>query len=376
MQPGKDNLEALRLRFLGCAQKTMTLEEHLLRLTRRRAAPALAALAVLLAGVEILLDWATWVELDVSVLYELPLVLAVAARSRRLLWGLALVLIGATFAVYYDQAGEFLLHAPFFLNRVLSALTILVEAVLLHVLISALDALEEASERKTRLLASVSHDIGTPLTTISVLADLIRRSPGEARLTTELAQDLQANAASLAELATDMLDIASLDSGRVALRESEFALGELLGEQCRAMEPLAQAKGLRLACEAGGPGLRLRSDRIKLARVLRNLLSNAIKFTAAGTVTVSAGCSAQGAAEIRVADTGPGIAAEHRERIFGEFARLDQRLAGDAAGWGLGLAISRRLVRLMGGDIALESAPGAGSTFTIRLPAERVTQRG
>src|SRR5687768_14600572 len=279
-------------------QKTTAAEEKLLRLIPRRAAPALAALAVLLAAAEIAIDWATWVELDVSVVYELPLVVAVAARSRRLLWALALVLVCATFLVYYRQAGAFEVHAPFFINRVLTALTIVIEAALLHVLSSALDALEQASERKTRLLASVSHDVRTPLTTISLLADLIHRGSGQADLTpaqlASLAGDLQANATSLGELVTDVLDIAYLDSGRVELRDSEFPVAELLAEQCRAMEPLAAAKGLRLECEPVAPTLRLRADRVKLARVLRNLLGNAIKFSPRGSVTAGASPAADG----------------------------------------------------------------------------------
>jgi signal transduction histidine kinase len=353
----------------------MTADEKLLRLMPRRAAPALAAGAVLLAAAEIFADWATWVELDVSVLYELPLVVAVAARKRRLLWGLALLLICATFAVYYHQAGAFRLYAPFFINRVLTALSIVVEAALLHVLISALDALEAASERKTRLLASVSHDIRTPLTTISLLADLIRGGSGRPDLAPEqvagLTQNLQANAASLGELVTDVLDIAYLDSGRVELRESEFAAGDFLGEECRSTAPLVQARRLRLECSAAEPGLRLRADRVKLARVLRNLLSNAIKYTEDGTVTVTAKSGADGSVLIAVSDTGPGIAPEQRERIFGEFTRLDSSRTGEAGGWGLGLAISRRLIHLMGGEITLESEPGRGSTFTIHLPARR-----
>jgi signal transduction histidine kinase len=347
--------------------------------TRHRWATYAPALALLLAGVLIAIDFDTWIELDVAALFGLPLLVAALAGRRLLLWGLAGALLVTTFVAYAQQIppGSFSLREPFFLNRVLDAIAMLLTGGLLHALTLAMEKIERQNaqisaqnERKTRLLASVSHDISTPLTSMNVIAQLIRgsadRQSGGADVA-RLAATLEANARALAELFSDLLDLSSIDSGTVPLRETEFRVDELLREECRVLEPLAQEKGLRLAVDAPAE-LRVRTDRIKLARVVRNLLSNALKFTDAGSITAS--CRAGGGAvEIRVADSGVGIAPADRERIFLEFTQLNGASAAERAGWGLGLAICRRLVALMGGTLEVESEPGRGSTFIVRLPA-------
>src|SRR5581483_6360904 len=218
----------------------------------------------------------------------------------------------------------------------------------------------EASSRKSRLLASVSHDIRTPLNTITLLAEVLRHAgdnPAAARLP-DLARRLQANARSVAELVSDLLDMARIDSGRMDLKESTFSLNDLLADQCRDLLPLARAKGLRLETELPEPPVRLRADRGKLSRVLCNLIGNAIKFTERGGVTVSAARPADGAVRIDVRDTGVGIAPEQLDRVFDEFAQAHKAGGDSNKGWGLGLAICRRLVNAMGGAITVESAPG------------------
>ena len=339
----------------------------------------IGTLAVLLAAIEVFVDWTTWVQLNISIVYGLPLVLAAAARSRRLLWGLTLALICATYVIYAQQipAGGFSLHEPFFINRLLATVTALTTAGLLHALIIAFEAIdargrsaEEASGRKTRLLASMSHDLRSPLTSITLLADLMQRSAGNPALALELrtlAEDLQKSTASLADLVSNALDISRLDLGHARLANTQFALNELLAEECRALKPLAEVKSLSLSLRPANPPVSLYTDRVKLARVVRNLLNNAIKFTDAGGVTLSAAIAADRAVVIEVADTGPGIAPENAERIFGEFARLQP---GDPStdGWGLGLAICRRLVGLIGGSVTVQNAPGGGSVFSVRLP--------
>ena len=191
----------------------MPVRTKLLRLLQHRPVPLAGSFAVLLAGLEVLLDVGTWVDLNVSIVYSLPLVLAAATRDRRLLWGLTLALLGATFTVYYLQIepGRFLLSEPLFMDRVLAAITILLTAVLLDVWTHLLDMLdeqsrslaeqnaglesinlelirhkqeivrqnellerrrheaEEASGRKTRLLASASHDIRAPVNAIQIV---------------------------------------------------------------------------------------------------------------------------------------------------------------------------------------------------------------
>jgi signal transduction histidine kinase len=381
----------------------------------RRPALVAGVLAVAIAAVEVAIDWSTWIELNVSIVYTLPLVLAAAARSRRLLWTLVVVLVGTTFAVYAAQVGPgtFSLREPLFVNRVLAAATMLLMASLLHAWTRALDELdaqdralrdrnaeldaanhelvrcrdeitrqnaeldrrrqeaEDSSGRKSRLLASVSHDLRSPLNAISLTAQVIRRTAGDPTLAEQipvLAQRLHANAAALGALVADVLDIAAVDSGRLCLHAAEFSLDELLAEECRRLLPLAQAKDLRLTAELPGPPIRLRTDRVKLARVLDNLLTNAIKFTAAGGVTASADRVPGGAVLVQVRDTGVGIAAQNLDKIFDELAQLPDPARDRHPGWGLGLAICRRLVELMGGTIRVESEPGQGSTFTVWLP--------
>jgi len=249
---------------------------------------------------------------------------------------------------------------------------------LLHVLTLVVDALdargreaEEASTRKSVLLASVSHDIGTPLTTINLMADLIRHTaddPALAARVPELARSLQANALSVSDMVSGMLDISAIDSGRVMLHESEFSLDELFAQERTSLEPMAFAKGLQLHLASRSPALSLRADKAKLARVVRNLVSNAIKFTEAGSVTVSSALADRHMVVIAVSDTGIGIAPENLERIFGEFAQLRSSSEDERRGWGLGLAICKRLVGMMGGTISVESVLNRGSTFTVRLP--------
>jgi signal transduction histidine kinase len=346
----------------------------------RRSRLMLCGAAVLLAAAEVYADWATWVQLDVSIVFSLPLVVAAAARNRRLIWILATLLLIATFVVYAVQipAGTFNPREPFFLNRVLATATLLLSASLLHVLTLVVDALdargreaEEASTRKSVLLASVSHDIGTPLTTINLMADLIRHTaddPALAARVPELARSLQANALSVSDMVSGMLDISAIDSGRVMLHESEFSLDELFAQERTSLEPMAFAKGLQLHLASRSPALSLRADKAKLARVVRNLVSNAIKFTEAGSVTVSSALADRHMVVIAVSDTGIGIAPENLERIFGEFAQLRSLSEDERRGWGLGLAICKRLVGMMGGTISVESVLNRGSTFTVRLP--------
>ncbi len=400
----------------------MRARRGLLELLHRRPLPLAGALAVCLATVQVIIDWATWIELNEAIVYPLPLVLAAMARNRRLLWYLALFLLGTTFAVYAMQIGPgaFSLREPFFVNRVLAAVTVLLTACLLHAWTLALDKLEEqglslkvqnerldaanqellrcqeeitrqneeldrrrrdaeeASGRKTRLLASVSHDIRSPLNAINLMAQVIRHTAADPAMATEvsgLAQRLQANARGLADLVSDVLDLSALDSGRVELHESDFPLNELLAEECRSLLPLAQAKNLTLATEPTEPSVWVRADRVKLARVLSNLVTNAVKFTQAGGVTLTAGLTAERAVLVRVRDTGVGIAPEDLERIFDEFAQLRDAGHDRTKGWGLGLAICRRLIHLMGGTITAESEPNRGTAFSVLLPPSCVVDR-
>jgi signal transduction histidine kinase len=228
---------------------------------------------------------------------------------------------------------------------------------------------EEASARKTRFLAAVSHDIRTPANAISLLAELMQRTASTPALHGEIPQlagDLRSNALSLVHLVSDVLDLTRFDSGRIELEESEFGLDAAIMDECRQLQPLAREKGLEFSCDPPPQFIRVRADRVKLTRILGNLISNALKFTAEGRVIVTAGASREQGAWIRVCDTGPGIPSEFQDRIFDEFFQLKQ--TAGSTGSGLGLAICRRLAHAMGGQITLRSEAGKGSCFTLTLP--------
>jgi len=230
---------------------------------------------------------------------------------------------------------------------------------------------EEASVRKTRFLAAVSHDIRTPANAISLLAELIRRTAANPALASEvpdLAAEMHSSAMALVNLLGDVLDVARFDSGRIELQESDVSLGELLAEEYRRFQPVAREKGLCLEFAPPAVPVRVRADRIKLSRVVGNLLGNAIKFTQRGSVRLEAGLDGSGWADVRVTDTGVGIAPEHQQTIFDEFFQLGNPERDRNKGTGLGLAICKRLVDAMGGRISVDSKPGEGSTFTVSLP--------
>ncbi len=369
-----------------------------LRFSSPVSARVAGLLAVSLALVEVFIDWVTNIDLNVAVLYGLPLVVAAAARSRRLLWALTLFLLTTTFAVYAVQIppGAFSPGEPFFVNRLLAAAALVLTACLLHFGLIGADLLEaqrrslkeqneeldrrrreaeEASRRKTRLLASVSHDIRTPVNAIGLMAEVLCHAadnPQVALQVPDVARRLQANASALAELVGDVLDVARLDAAQVELRPSEFSLNDVLAEEGARALPLAQAKNLSLTVEVPADTIRLRSDRVKLVRVLGNLLGNAVKFTESGGVTLTAALEPDGTAAIRVCDTGVGIPPEQVGQVFDEYVQLGNPGRDRSKGYGLGLAICRQLVRALGGSIGVESQPGRGSTFTVRLPASCV----
>lgn len=393
----------------------------LLEFLHERPFVLVGVFAVFLAAAQVAIDWTTWFQLNVAIVYSLPLVVASASRSRRLLWSLATVLIGATFVVYSRQMDQpaFSLGDPFFIDRLLAGVTILVTAGLVHAWMLAREALEsqgrslseknellqsanrelllgreqiarqneelergrrdaqEASVRKTTMLASLSHDIRNALQGITSMAELVRRAAEGAQLAAkvpDLARRLQANALSLGELLAEVIDASTLESGRLVLNAREFSLDELLAEESHLLGPLAGAKKLSLVLEQSDAPIRLRTDRAKLSRIIGNLVNNAIKFTDAGAVTFGARMTPQRDVLISVRDTGRGIDSENLKRIFEEFAQVRDSARTSEAGWGLGLPICRRLTQLIGGNITAESRENEGSVFTVRLPASCVVE--
>jgi signal transduction histidine kinase len=235
----------------------------------------------------------------------------------------------------------------------------------------------EANRAKSRFLANVSHELRTPLNAIvgfnSLALDGIY---GPLARPLELAhRRIRAAADHLLGLVDDVLDLSKIESGRLEIDTQEVDVGAALDGIGTVLDPIAEAKGVRLDIIVARDVPRLRTDGRHLRQILLNLTSNAIKFTEHGAVTVSARRAPESPethVDFVVRDTGIGIAERDQERIFEEFEQVAPSARGDSMqrGTGLGLAISRKLARLLGGEIVVESRLGEGSSFTLRLPIE------
>lgn len=229
---------------------------------------------------------------------------------------------------------------------------------------------EAANQAKMEFLAMMSHDLRTPLNTIIGYTDLLRsglRGP----VTTEQVQDLDRihqSSLYLLSLVEGILDFAKLEAGHVRVENSAVSVEEALAAVAALAAPQVQRKGLELHIAAMPPSLAVWADPEKLRQILLNLVGNAIKFTPPGGAISLTGYVEDDRVCILVRDTGIGIPAEQQESIFDPFVQLESRLDGPREGVGLGLPISRNLARAMGGDLNVESEPGVGSTFGLRLP--------
>jgi signal transduction histidine kinase/ActR/RegA family two-component response regulator len=231
---------------------------------------------------------------------------------------------------------------------------------------------EQANAAKSRFLASVSHDIRTPLNGVVGMADALAKSRLEAA-SKEQVEVIRSCAVALQRLLGDVLDLARIEQGRLQLEAAPFSITKLIEDVAGAARALAEAKNLELRAE-GGEGIpRLVGDELRIRQVLTNLVDNAIKFTSEGQIVIRAACERQnGYAQLRISveDTGMGVAPNTRERIFESFEQADASILRRYGGTGLGLAISRELVRLMGGELDVESRPGERTVFwfELRLP--------
>ena len=249
---------------------------------------------------------------------------------------------------------------------------------------------DEANQAKSAFLATMSHEIRTPINAQIGYAQLIELEI--AGPVTEKQREYLARLASSSEhlrgLIDDVLDLAKIDAKSMSVAHEPGFTGAVVATALDLVRPLGSARGVRLIDQRpGDPGEAFVGDDHRVRQVLVNLLSNAIKFTeTGGTVTVSCGsendtpvrADLRGGGPwtfIRVVDTGIGIAPEDQTRIFEPFHQVDAGHTRQKGGTGLGLAISRRLARLMGGDLTVESALGAGSTFTLWLPAAATLSR-
>ena len=239
-----------------------------------------------------------------------------------------------------------------------------------------LAAATRADQAKTQFMATMSHELRTPLNAIIGYNDLLTLGlcgPISTEQEEKLSR-MKQSAKHLLGLINAVLDFERIQAGGEQVIPESMDLGELLRSTAADIEPMATQKGLRVLVEPPASPITMVTDSLKLRQVVLNLLSNAVKYTNVGLVMLHAEVRGD-MVLIQVRDTGIGIAPEHRERIFDPFWQADQRLTREVGGTGLGLSIVQRLVTLLGGEIIVTSVQGQGSTFTVRLPRERLMPR-
>ena len=230
--------------------------------------------------------------------------------------------------------------------------------------------LERVNELKTRFLSDLNHEIRTPLNAVRNVARLLLDGY-EGPLTDrhrKAIEMMRQSTDTLSDLVNDWLDLAKIEAGRTEVHTDTFTVESLWGALRGVFRPIETDDSVSLIFEPPPPLPVLHTDESKVAQILRNFISNALKFTERGEVRVSVREGSDDTVVFSVTDTGIGIPPEHVERVFEEFAQLENPMQRRVKGTGLGLPLSRRLARLLGGEITLQSTVGTGSVFLLTLP--------
>ena len=233
----------------------------------------------------------------------------------------------------------------------------------------------ELQQMKNDVMAMVTHEMRTPLTAIKGMSEVLMQFDTDAERRHEMHQTIHEAAQRLTRMIDEYLDLSRLESGARQLRMTPVRVATLIEKNLLLMEPLAAQRGIKLTRRFAGdlPGIFVDEDLI--SRAMTNLLSNAIKYSAPNTEVLVITKTDGKAVFISVKDQGYGVPPEFRTRIFEKFFRVPRVEDADAPGIGLGLAMVREIAELHGGRVMLESEPGSGSIFTLRLPIQSPLSR-
>lgn len=237
------------------------------------------------------------------------------------------------------------------------------------------EQLRQASDLKSRFLSYMSHEFRTPLGSILSITSLLSDeldgplSPEQHKQVTFIST----SARELSDMVDDLLDLAKIEAGRITISPAWFDMFDLFSALRGMFRPIVDATAVDLIFEEPAGLPRLFTDDKKLAQILRNFISNSLKFTARGEVRISARLEGMDQVRFAVSDTGIGIAAELHGTLFEDFAQIDSPLQKKLRGTGLGLSLCKRFAALLGGEVGVESIPGAGSTFFVVIPLALAT---
>ncbi|HUS04835.1 MAG TPA: ATP-binding protein [Bryobacteraceae bacterium] len=232
------------------------------------------------------------------------------------------------------------------------------------------DHLRRADELKSRFLSNMSHEFRSPLNSILALSGLLL-DDRQVVLNAEQRQEIgyiRRAAQDLLDLVNDLLDIAKVEAGKLDAKPLDFEVANLFAALRGMLRPLLLNHFVDLMFDDAKDLPPMFSDEGKVSQILRNFISNALKFTERGQVRVSASLAGNGEIQFAVADTGIGIAKQDQERIFQDFTQLDNPIQRRVKGTGLGLPLAKKLAIFLGGNVRVESEPGAGSTFFLQIP--------
>jgi two-component system phosphate regulon sensor histidine kinase PhoR len=229
---------------------------------------------------------------------------------------------------------------------------------------------EQEATQKTSFVANVSHEFKTPLTTIRLYSELLEQGRvRDAAQGNEYLRTIGRETQRLARLVNNALDFSRLEQGRKKYAREQVDLAAELGRLLATHAPRVSEAGLVLHSDLPASPVHVTTDRDAIEQIVLNLIDNACKYAAeGGEVTVALRARRGGGAEVRVGDRGPGVPAEHRERIFEKFHRVDDALTAEKTGAGLGLSIARQLARGLGGELRYAPRTGAGAEFILELP--------